>query len=109
MTTGRTAKPTSAGGLRTAGAVQHLPDAAGVLGALQRIGYSLEASLADLIDNSVDAQASNVLIRFLRTSDYLLSLLVVDDGHGMTAGRLDDAMTFGRQTDKQPTDLGKYG
>jgi hypothetical protein len=109
MTIRPIAKPASAGGLRTAGAVRHLPDAAGVLGALQRIGYSLEASLADLIDNSVDARASNVLIRFLRTSDHLLSLLVVDDGHGMTASRLDDAMTFGRQTDKQATDLGKYG
>lgn len=95
--------------MRTIGTVKHLPDAAGVLGALQRIGYSLEESVADLIDNSIDAGASTVLLRFLRTGEQLLNLTIVDDGRGMTAARLDQAMTFGLQTGKREEELGKYG
>ena len=95
--------------LKTAGTVKHLPDAAGVLGALQRIGYSLEESVADLIDNSIDADAQTILIRFLRTDEQLLGLLIADDGFGMTEGRLNQAMTFGLQTGKREDELGKYG
>lgn len=95
--------------IKSAGTVEHLPDAAGVIGALQRIGYSLEASIADLIDNSIDAKASSILLRFLRSEEKLRSLLIVDDGHGMSERRLDEAMTFGRQTGKNETELGKYG
>jgi len=49
------------------------------------------------------------LLRFLRTEEQLLSLLIVDDGFGMTERRLDEAMTFGRQTGKRDDELGKYG
>ena len=33
--------------------------------AFARVGYSLEQAIADLIDNSIDADASVVLVRFL--------------------------------------------
>ena len=50
------------------------PDAR-VVDAFQNIGYSLEAALADLIDNSIDAGAKRVLVRFVRTDNELHSLL----------------------------------
>lgn len=95
--------------LPVAGRSVILPDPGGVLTALARIGYDLEVALADLVDNSIDAKASMVLIRFLRTSDRILSLTVVDDGHGMTAERLEQAMGFGADTGKTAGELGKYG
>jgi hypothetical protein len=49
----------------------------------------------DLVDNSVDATASTVLIRFLYTEDDLVSLVVVDDGRGMREKNIDRAMQFG--------------
>lgn len=94
---------------KASGQVVLQPDPAGVLGALQRIGYALEDSAADLIDNSIDAQADAILLRFMRTRDQLKSLAIIDDGVGMSPRRLDDAMTFGRRTDKTLEQLGKYG
>jgi hypothetical protein len=86
-----------------------LPDAEGVLTAVARIGYELEVALADLVDNSIDARAQAILIRFFRMNDRLTSLAVVDDGQGMTERRLDQAMGFGTRTGKGFEDLGKYG
>ena len=95
--------------LPVAGTSVILPDAGGVLTALARIGYDLEVALADLIDNSLDAGASNILIRFLRTDDRITSLAVVDDGHGINTTDIDEAMGFGADTGKGDQDLGKYG
>ena len=65
--------------------------------------------MADLIDNSIDAGATHVLIRFYRAGAQLTGLAVVDDGGGMTEAELDEAMRFGSRTKKTPADLGKYG
>lgn len=86
-----------------------LPDAGGVLTALSRIGYDLEVALADLVDNSIDAGARNILIRFLRSTDRITGLAVVDDGGGINRADIDDAMGFGAYTGKDDRDLGKYG
>jgi hypothetical protein len=40
-----------------------LPSA--LLESLRSIGYTLHTALADIIDNSITAQASNISIRFL--------------------------------------------
>lgn len=85
------------------------PDAGGVLTALARVGYDLEVALADIVDNSLDAQADTVLIRFLRTSGRLTSLVIVDNGHGIPEAGFDAAMGFGADTGKENSDLGKYG
>jgi hypothetical protein len=85
------------------------PDAAGILQAISRIGYQLQEALADLIDNSIDAGASNVLVRFFRDGDRLTDLAVVDDGSGMSGATLEEAMRFGSRTKKGTGDLGKYG
>ena len=85
------------------------PDASGVLQAISRIGYQLQEALADLIDNSIDAGAKNVLIRFFRDGDRLTDLAVVDDGSGMSEATLEEAMRFGSRVRKRGADLGKYG
>ncbi len=85
------------------------PDAAGVLQAISRIGYRLEEALADLIDNSIDAKAKKVLIRFFRDGDRLTDLAVVDDGDGMPETTLEEAMRFGSRIKKGAAELGKYG
>ena len=78
---------------------------------MQSLGrnHAFETAIADVVDNSVDAGATNTLIRFVRRGDQLIGLLIVDDGHGMTERQLDVAMTIGGRRRYGPTDLGRFG
>jgi hypothetical protein len=79
-----------------------------ILDALER-DYPLEASIADLVDNSIDAKAANVLIRFVRNGPRLASLCVADDGEGMTGRVITTAMQFAGRRQYGATDLGMFG
>ncbi|WP_225850934.1 ATP-binding protein [Streptomyces sp. HPF1205] len=89
------------------GTVELLPDRR----ALDGLGrnHSLRTALADLVDNSIDAGASHVLIRFIRKAGRLRGLYVVDNGRGMSAARIDVAMTLGGRRDYAEKDLGSFG
>lgn len=78
---------------------------------LQALGghHTITSALADLVDNSVDAGATHVLIRFLTVGDNATGLLVVDDGQGMSADQLDNAMVYGGRRKYSDTDLGHFG
>lgn len=80
-----------------------------VVDAFRNIGYSIEAAVADLVDNSIDADADLVLIRFIRSENELLRLAVIDNGKGMTDATIDRAMQFGGQRPYREGDLGMYG
>ena len=95
--------------LPSSGRRQLPPNAAGVRDALSRIGYEIQEALADLVDNSIDASARTVLIRFIRNNDYLTHVVIADDGRGIEPEKFDDAMQFGGTTDHIESDLGKYG
>ena len=80
-------------------------------GIMQAIGlnYALEAAVADLVDNSIDADATDVLVRFIRNGARISNLCVVDNGCGMDEAELEHAMTLGRRRDYDPDDLGHFG
>lgn len=71
--------------------------------------HSLQTAIADLVDNSIDAQASDVLVRFVRRAGRLRALYVVDNGHGMGPGEIDIAMTVGGRRSYGQSDLGRFG
>ncbi len=73
----------------TTGSIQLPPDPR----SLEALGrhHSLEAALAELVDNSLDARADHVLIRFVRDGDRLIRLLIADDGRGMAEDGIDVA------------------
>ncbi|MFD7403015.1 ATP-binding protein [Streptomyces sp. NPDC059866] len=71
--------------------------------------HSLRTALADLVDNSIDAEASHVLIRFVRKHGRLRGLYVVDNGKGMTAEAINVAMTLGGRREYAEKDLGSFG
>jgi hypothetical protein len=85
------------------------PDPAGVTQAFARIGYRIEEAVADIVDNSVDASASVVLIRFFRNADSIERVVIADDGLGMTNDNIDHCMQFGAYLEHKESDLGKYG
>jgi hypothetical protein len=85
------------------------PNAAQLINALRQIGYSFEQAIADLIDNCINADASNVLIRVVHDEKAIQSLQIVDDGHGMNEDLLRHAMRFGAHEDAKEKSLGKFG
>jgi hypothetical protein len=95
------------GSVPTTGTVELRPDAR----SMESLGrhHAFETAIADLVDNSLDAGAKNVLIRFVRRGTKLISLLVVDDGRGMSDSQLDVAMTVGGRRRYGRNDLGRFG
>jgi len=86
-----------------------LPNAARMISALRQIGYSFEHAVADLIDNSINANASCILVRFLCRNEQIQSVIVADNGSGMSEESLREAMRFGSERDLTPASLGRYG
>jgi Histidine kinase-, DNA gyrase B-, and HSP90-like ATPase len=87
------------------------PDPAGTIMSLRSLGYSVEAAVADLVDNSVSAAARHIDVYF--TWDGADSwVAVTDDGSGMTAEELAVAMTVaakGSFQERARDDLGRFG
>lgn len=87
--------------------VELTPDAS-VLDAVGR-GHTLASAFADLIDNSLDAGAEHVNIRFVTTNSTIRSIRISDDGSGMTAAQLETAMSIGRGREHRGDALGHFG
>lgn len=85
------------------------PNPSRLIDALRQIGYSLEQAISDLVDNAISADATTVLIRFFHDREEIRSLAVVDDGHGMDARELENAMRFGSRQRESALSLGKFG
>jgi Histidine kinase-, DNA gyrase B-, and HSP90-like ATPase len=71
--------------------------------------HTLEAALAELVDNSIDAEATQVLIRFVKESGRLTRLFVVDDGIGMDDEQINVAMTVGGNRTYGEGEIGRFG
>lgn len=75
------------------------------------MGYSLEAAVADIVDNSIAAKADTVKIQFSPyTAVPFVSIL--DNGCGMTKSEINDAMRYGSQSslnERESSDLGRFG
>ena len=74
------------------------------------IGYSLEAAIADIIDNSIAARASKVKLFFFPVDD--AHVCILDNGVGMDNAQIDVAMQYGSKSPidmRDASDLGRYG
>ncbi|GMG86264.1 ATP-binding protein [Biformimicrobium ophioploci] len=89
-----------------------LPPVAGpFVESLRSIGYSLESAVADVIDNSISANAKVIEVdtRWASGNPYLM---ISDNGHGMDESGLQSAMqlgSIGPSTRRNKTDLGRFG
>lgn len=81
-----------------------------MLASLRALGYSFEAAVADIVDNSVAAEASRIDIQFrLEPRPYVA---ILDDGHGMSGDFLLEAMRHGGtgpESERHARDLGRFG
>lgn len=78
---------------------------------LRAVGYDLPTAVADLVDNSLAAHARTVWIRFnwLGADSFIT---IRDDGDGMSASQLTEAMrpgTIGPLEARRADDLGRFG
>jgi hypothetical protein len=87
------------------------PNADILLTSLRSAGYSLESVVGDLIDNSIDATASLVVVNVQLADDSDEWIVeVADDGDGMDIETLDQMMRLGSRSEHDLTsDLGAFG
>ena len=89
---------------------EQAPKPAVLLSAIRAIGYSFETAVADIIDNSISAQAKNIRIFSEPSGEPYFAFL--DDGTGMTAEELRNALLLGSDRSKKcdaPMELGRFG
>jgi Histidine kinase-, DNA gyrase B-, and HSP90-like ATPase len=87
------------------------PFASSMSQSLRAFGYDLPSAIADLVDNSIFAEARNIWIDFNWNGDKS-SICTTDDGRGMVEKEMLNAMRPGSRNPleaRDPKDLGRYG
>ena len=87
------------------------PRASVLVESLRDLGYSLQAAVADVIDNSLSAGARRIEL-LAETHAEAPVIGIVDDGAGMTEAELLEAMRPGSRSpleERSATDLGRFG
>lgn len=91
--------------------VELIPHPALLIESLRSIGYTLETAVADIIDNSITADADRISVQFMWSGGNPW-IAIMDNGHGMSPKALHDAMRFGSispLTKRSKADLGRFG
>ena len=84
------------------------PSAARLTESLRDIGYDSQTAIADLVDNSIAAGATEISVDF-EFEGLNSAVVVADNGRGMSANELNEAMRFGTRREYEPNALGRFG
>lgn len=87
------------------------PNASSLIQSLRAFGYHISTAIADLLDNSISAKAKNINVQF-EWNDGNPWIAIFDDGCGMTAYELVEAMKLGSKSpldERKENDLGRFG
>lgn len=85
------------------------PDPERVMEGLRDTGYNFNTAMADIIDNSIAADASRVDISVDLDPKGDLTVYIADNGCGMDEEGLQNAMRYGSKKRDDPSSLGKFG
>lgn len=85
------------------------PDATRLIYGLRDTGYNFNTAAADIIDNSIAANAANVNVLLQLMHDGRKIVCFGDDGDGMSADMLFQAMRYGAPVRENLASLGKFG
>ena len=91
--------------------VNNPPAAEVLMDSMRAIGYTFNAAVADIIDNSISAEATHVSI-FVGPKPSDIYLCFLDNGNGMDADELRVAMKYGskgKDEERKEDDLGRFG
>lgn len=87
-----------------------VPFAPSLIESMRSLGYSFSSAIADLLDNSISANAQNIHIMSQPGSNP--SMVIFDDGCGMSRQELYEAMRYGSSNpleERSADDLGRFG
>jgi hypothetical protein len=85
------------------------PDPERMIEGLRDTGYEFNTAVADIVDNSVAANATHVRLWLDADLRGEVRLLIVDNGDGMDRTGLINAMQYGSKARPSAASLGKYG
>ncbi len=86
-----------------------IPSAKRLIKSLRDLGYTFSSAIADLIDNSIQAGATEIYID-IEMKGVNSFVRVADNGYGMTHIQLEEAMRYGSDNDYNvANNLGKFG
>ena len=91
--------------------VDATPYASSLIEGHRDFGYSLKTALADIIDNSISAGADCIRL-VVDTISNAPSVVIADNGCGMTGDELLEAMRLGSKNptlERLPSELGRFG
>ena len=87
-----------------------------LLDSMRNSGYETVYALAEIIDNSIEANAKNIEVICIEGANYgqratkqIDRIAIVDDGHGMSREDLWNALRMGEGTRRVRGTLGKFG
>lgn len=86
------------------------PNICNFIKSLRDIGYTFEVAVADIIDNSITANSSEINIYIVTEPNIYLAIL--DNGNGMTSKELINAMRLASNSpemERGKNDLGRFG
>ena len=85
-------------------------DADGMMGYYQAMSYTLGQSIADLVDNAYDAEATEIDIQIdLDLETKLPYIRILDNGNGISQDDMNKAMRLGLKRERMDSELGVYG
>ncbi len=85
------------------------PDPERIIEGLRDTGYEFKTSVADVLDNSIAANAENIEVSIVMDFGGNILVSVSDDGCGMDRDGLINAMRYGSKRRADQSSLGKFG
>lgn len=85
------------------------PDASRLIFGLRDTGYNFRTAAADIVDNSIAANANEINVRIEITTEGRKYVYFGDDGDGMDETGVHVAMRYGAPVRKNLASLGKFG
>ena len=85
------------------------PDPARIVEGLRDTGYDFNTAMADLVDNSIAANATKIKVKVDMTPNGEICVYIADNGCGMDMEGLQNAMRYGSKQREDAASLGKFG
>ena len=86
-----------------------IPEPSRLLEGLRDTGYDFYTAVADIIDNSIAANATKIMVTAYITMVEGIRVSIADNGVGMNRDELIEAMRYGAPVRKEKHSLGKFG
>ena len=86
-----------------------LPDPERIVNGLRDTGYNFNTAVADIVDNSIAANATKINIEVNMDPNMQVKVYFADNGCGMDLDGLKNAMKYGSKERIEKNSLGKFG